>query len=519
MSKEKQKNEHMVRPPVVVVMGHIDHGKTKILDWYRKTKVVEEESGGITQAIGAYEVEHKGKRITFIDTPGHEAFSKMRSRGAKVADIAVLVVAADEGVKPQTKEAIGIVRENDLPFVVAINKVDKLESNPERLKQQLAEENVLVESYGGKVPSVEISAKAGTNMDALLEILLLVADLEDLRSDPQKLAEGVVIEAHRDPRRGITVTLLVRDGTLEKGNALAVGRSADTVKILEDFRGRAIKDAGPSSPVRVAGIGTMPVVGDTFGAFKTKKEAEDFLSSLPEMEKEKKGVLVAAEEERLVFNIILKTDVAGSQEALEETLKNLKGEAMDINIIKSGLGDINESDVKMAQATKLVTIVGFKVGVDSSVRELAQAANTRIVTGDVIYDLLDRVREKIMEMIPPKIKRTDIGRIKILKIFSAKGGSLPAGGHGASGGKKEGTKQIIGGRVEEGVIKVGVKADIKRVKEVVGSGTILELQREKIKATEVVKGTECGVMFDSGTAVQVGDVLEVYEEEMIKGTL
>ncbi|MBI2640691.1 MAG: translation initiation factor IF-2 [Candidatus Sungbacteria bacterium] len=509
-TKIETKNTKLeTRPPIVVVMGHIDHGKTKILDWYRKTKVVEEESGGITQHIGAYEITHKGKQITFIDTPGHEAFSKMRSRGARVADIAVLVIAADEGMKPQTKETIEIIRENNLPFVVAINKIDKPEANTERVKQQLAEENVLVESYGGKVPAVEISAKAGVNMDALLEMLLLVAELENLQANPQKPAEGVVVEAHRDPQRGTTATLLIRDGTLVRGNAVVIGRSVDTIKILEDFRGQAIKEAEPSSPVLIAGLGHMPAVGDAFRAFESKKEADEFMASLPEMAAEKKIVSAATDGEQLVFNVILKADVGGSQEALEESLQNLKNEAVDINIIKSGLGAINESDVKMAQATKLVTIVGFKVATDPAAQELAENSNIRIVVGEIIYDVLDRVREKMMEMIPPEIRRTELGRIKILKIFSAKGGS-------ASGGKKDGNRQIIGGRVEEGVIKTGAKGDIKRAKETIGSGDIVELQREKVKTAEVSKGMECGIMFDSGTAVQVGDILEVYEEELTK---
>src|SRR3989344_4491708 len=255
MAKKIKKIEETIkhtRPPIVVVMGHIDHGKTKILDWYRKTKVVESESGGITQHIGAYEVLHKGKKITFIDTPGHEAFSKMRSRGAKVADIAILVVAADEGVKPQTKEAIEIIKQNNLAFIVAINKIDKPEANPEKVKQELAKEEVLVESYGGKVPSVEISAKMGKNMDDLLELILLMAEFENLEDDPKKPAGGVVIESHLDPRRGATATLLLQTGYLTKNNFLALGGFTESIKILEDFLGRPIESAEASMPVIVA---------------------------------------------------------------------------------------------------------------------------------------------------------------------------------------------------------------------------------------------------------------------------
>lgn len=498
---KQNKAEVTTRPPIVVVMGHIDHGKTKILDWYRKTKVVEEESGGITQAIGAYEVEHKGKKITFIDTPGHEAFSKMRSRGAKVADIAVLVVAADDGVKPQTKEAIGIAVENKLPFAVAINKIDKSEANPERAKQQLAEESVLVESYGGKIPSVEISAKDGKNMDALLETILLLAELEELRSDPGKRAQGVVIEAHLDSRRGITATLLVRDGTLRKGDVLAVGRAVETIKILEDFKGHPVKEAGPSSPVLISGLSQTPTIGDAFSAHASRGAGEKFVSELAPEKAEEKGAPVAAGG-KPIFNIILKADVAGSCEAIEESLRKLESEVIGIKIIRSGVGDINESDVKMAQATKLVTIVGFKVKVDPAARDLADISKIRIATGEVIYDLLDRVKEKMIDMIPPEVKRTYLGKIKILKTF-----------------KHDDDKQIIGGRVEEGVIKKEAKCDIKRAKELIGGGIILELQREKIKADEVAKGNECGMLVESKVTIQEGDVLEVYEEEIIKRTL
>src|SRR3989338_8058438 len=313
------------RPPIVVILGHVDHGKTSILDYIRQSKVAEKESGGITQHIGAYQIDHNGKLITFIDTPGHEAFSAMRSRGAKVADIAILVVAAEEGVKPQTKEAIRIIKENSLPFIVAINKVDKPEANPERVKQELAQEEVLVESYGGKVPAVEISAKQGTRMDDLLEIILLVAELENLKATPEKLAEGVVIEAHLDPKRGVTASLLVLDGTLHKGDLVVVDRDMETVKILEDFRGKTIEQAYPSFPIRIAGLGNMPKAGDTFKAFSKRGEAQNFLASVPREKESSRalGVTKSKEETRPVFNIVLKADVVGSREALEEALKKL----------------------------------------------------------------------------------------------------------------------------------------------------------------------------------------------------
>lgn len=494
----------IVRPPIVVVMGHINHGKTKILDWYRKTKVVEQEAGGITQHIGAYEVEHQGRKITFIDTPGHEVFSKLRARGARVADIAILVVAADEGVKPQTKEALDIIRQENLPFVVAINKIDKVEANSERVKQQLAEIGILIESYGGKVPSVEISAKEGLNMDTLLEVVLLVSDLENFTADPRRSAEGTVIEAHRDPRRGITATLLVVEGTMKKGDVLLMGRLVDSVKIMEDFRGHTIESAGPSKPVLVAGLKEMPQTGDKFRVFSSKEEAEEFLKDFPPTDRlvQTEPPPVSESGGKPIFNLIIKADVTGSKEALEEALKKLESEKIGVNILRSETGDINESDLKLALATNLVTIVGFRVKIDTRARELMGQFGTWVVTGDVIYELIDEVKKKMEEMIPPEIKRIDIGKVKILKIF-----------------KKDRMKQIIGGRVEEGIIKKGAKADIKRFKEFAGEGTIAELQRERQSVREVSKGFECGIAFESETEVKEGDVLEVYEREVIKRTL
>ncbi len=492
------------RPPIIVVMGHIDHGKTKILDWYRKTKLVEKETGGITQHIGAYEVEHRGKKITFIDTPGHEAFSKIRSRGARVADIAILVVAADEGVKPQTKEAIEIIQKNNLPLVVAINKIDKPEANPERIKQQLAEVNVLVESYGGKIPAVEISAKNGQNMDELLEILLLLSELENLQVDPQKPAEGVIIEVHPDPQRGTTVTLLLQNGKLKKGDKLVIGNNLETVKILEDFRKHTVEELGPSSPALVVGLSIIPAVGETFRAFNNKEEAEKFITALPEKTTipTNKEMAKSEIEGRPIFNIILKADVSGSIEALEEALNKLNSEIVSVNILKSGIGDINESDVKLALATKLVTIVGFKVAVDASVQELAKNANIHIFRGEIIYELLDEVKKVIENMIPPIVNRINLGRAKILKVF-----------------RKDGVKQIVGGRIEEGIIKKGGMVEIKRAKEILGRGNILQLQKNKQEAEEVGQGSEFGILVDSKTTIQEGDTLEIFQEETIKRVL
>ena len=501
---QEPKESKLARPPIIVVMGHIDHGKTSILDFYRKTKVVEKETGGITQHIGAYEVVLPKGRVTFLDTPGHEAFSKIRGRGAHAADLAILVVAADEGVKPQTKEAIDIIRRAELPFVVALNKNDRPEANPERVKQELAKEGVLVESYGGKIPAVLVSAKTGQGMDELLEMVLLVAQLAELKAHPEHHAEGVVIETHRNSRRGLTATLLILDGTLTKKDVLVIGRAIETPRILENFQEKPITEAGPSSPVLVAGLATLPSVGDTFKAFPTKGDAHAFIAALPIQASSQQEIptKTPSEKKRLTFNIILKADVAGSREALEESLTKLGSDIIAVKILSSGIGDINESDTKHAQATRLVTIVGFRVKADAAARELAEHANIHMVTGDIIYDIIENVKKAAEELLPPEIKRMELGRIKILKIF-----------------KKDGVRHIIGGHVETGKVRKGAYIDFMRMKETLGTGIILQLQREKTPVEEVSAGAECGLMVESKIAVAEGDTGEIYEEEVIKRTL
>ena len=501
MTASQNKIKKTVRPPIVVVVGHIDHGKTTILDWYRKSRVTARESRGITQHMGAYEVEHHGKRFTFIDTPGHEAFPQIRVRGAKIADIGILVVAADEGVKPQTREAIAVLREAEIPFVVAFNKSDKPDADPERVKQELAKEEVLIESYGGQVPSVEVSAKTGAHMDDLLETLGLLAELEELESDPTALAEGVVLETEMDPRRGVSATLLVRDGTLRKGNSVVIGKNEEAVKILEDSSGKPVSEAGPSSPVSIAGLGTVPAVGDTFRAFASLDAAAEFIRTMPpDTEPPQNGAAFSekakSEGGRAVFTVIVKADVFGSLEALRDALAKLSGEQVAVRILWSAIGDINETDIKRAAATRLVTIVGFRVRVTAGARELARTQKIRIVTGDVIYDLIDRAKETIVELIPAEVKRIDLGRIKILKVF-----------------RKENGKQVVGGRVTEGKAVKGARFNLIRIREQAGSGTIAGLQRERTPVEEVVQGFECGIMTEGRGQIEDGDELLMWQEE------
>lgn len=390
-----------------------------------------------------------------------------------------------------------------MPFVVALNKMDKPEANAERVKQELAQEEILVESYGGKVPSVEISAQTGKNIEDLLEVILLVSDLEELRAEPAAPAEGVVIEAHVDTRRGRTATLLIQNGTLHAGDTIILNATTGPVRILEDSQSQAIKEAGPSQPVVAAGLPALPAVGEVFFAFENKKQAETFIKNQNLTARATAPVATdvhtEATEEKITFNVILKADVAGSLEVLSDMLGAIQSDIYAISILKSDVGDINESDVKFALAARPATIAGFKVKVDASTKDLAENNNITIITSDIIYELIDTVKEGLAELLPPEIHRTDLGKIKVLKTF-----------------KKNEKEQVVGGRVEEGMIKTGARVDIVRDKELLGAVTVLGLKREKTDVTDVSKGNECGMLISPEILIQEGDVLDVYNEEKIK---
>ena len=496
------------RPPIVVVMGHIDHGKTTLLDYIRKTKVAERESGGITQHIGAYKVEittkeNEVRSITFIDTPGHEAFSKMRSRGARVADLAILVIAADDGVKPQTKEALEAINSAGIPFIVALNKIDKPEANLERSKKDLAENNVLIEEWGGKVPLVPISAKTGQGVNDLLEVVALVSDLEDLKADPQARASGVVIESHLDSRRGNTATLIIQNGLLRQGEFVVSGNSIAPVRIFEDFAGHSIKEAFFGQPVRVVGFNILPEVGSTFETFSSKKEAESILLKTVKTKIEKPTSVVeglkAQEEQIFEIPVIIKADVAGSAEALESEIKKLNSEKFKIKILRSRTGAINEDDVKLASSSPNSIIVGFKVGVEKTALDLAERFSVRIRTFDVIYEITDWLKEEIKNILPEEVVEKELGRAKILKIF-----------------KQSAKEQIVGGRVLEGLVVSGRKFRIKRRGNLLGEGRIQELEQGKKRTAEVEKGNEFGLKIIAKLELARGDEIEVIEEERVK---
>jgi translation initiation factor IF-2 len=482
------------KQPVVVILGHIDAGKTSLLNAIRELEFKEEKPGGeITQHLGAFEVEKDGKKITFLDTPGHEAFSQMRSRGAKVADIAVLVVDSVEGVKEQTKEAIKCVEEAKIPLVVAIHKIDKPEADPERVKRELAKEGVLVESFGGKVPEVKTSAKTKEGIKDLLDLILLISEMEGQKADISKPARGVIVESFLDPKRGPTATVILEEGILKRGDFIATKTTFGKVRILENPQKKKIEKIFPGQAGILVGFEEVPIIGEEFFVFEDLEKAREYARPV-----EKKIEEIEVKEGQKILNLILKTDVLGTKEAIEQVLRNLKSEKVILKILRSGVGQINEEDVKFAKTAK-ATILGFRVKTERPALELAMRQKVRILNFQLIYDLIEGVRKLMEEVVEPEIIRIDIGKVKVLVEFW-----------------KKGERQIIGGRVIYGEVQNGLFLEIVRDGEIIGEGKILNLQKEKRDIQTAKSGEEIGILYEGKERIKEGDILNVFKKEKKK---
>ena len=501
------------RPPIVTVMGHVDHGKTSLLDRLRNTNVIAGEAGGITQHIGAYSIRFKGgKRITFLDTPGHEAFTAMRARGAKVTDIAIIIVAADDDVMPQTKEAINHAAAAGVPMVFAINKIDKPAANPDRIREQLAAMNYLVEEWGGKYQCQEISAKQGINIDELLEKVLLEAELLELKANPKRRAVGSVIESSLDKGRGYVATVLVQNGTLSQGDIVLSGTHYGRVKAMFNERNQKVEHAGPSEPVLILGLDGAPTAGETFNVMETEQEARSIASKREQLKREqdnrtKKGLTLDELARRRALgnfqelNVIIKGDVDGSIEALSDSLIRLSTEEIQVNVIHKGVGQISESDVVLASASSAI-ILGFQVRPSQAARRLADREGVEIRTYSIIYDTIEDIKSAMEGMLSPEIKENVVANLEVQQTFKI---------------TKVGT--IAGCMVVEGKIKRNNKIRLIRDGIVKYQGELGSLKRYKDDAKEVVMGQDCGLNIDGYNDIMVGDIIEAYEEIEIKKTL
>lgn len=489
------------RAPVVTVLGHVDHGKTSLLDAIRQTNVIAREAGGITQHIGAYQVEKNGRKVTFLDTPGHEAFTAMRARGAKVTDVAVLVVAADDGVQPQTVEAIAHARAAGVPIVVALNKIDKPDANPDQVKQQLADQGVQIEEYGGDVPLVAVSAKTKQGIDDLLDVILLVADIQNLKANPDRAAIGTVIEAHLDKGRGPVATVLVQTGSLERGDIVVAGKAWGKVRAMIDDKGKKIGRAEPARPVEILGLPEVPEPGDVFRVITDEKTARAMAQAV-----ERQRAQVAAAEappsledlfarvregEVRELRLVLKADVQGSLEAIRGALQKLPQEAVGMNLVHAAVGDVSESDVNLAAVAGAV-VIGFNNRVDVAAKRVADAMRVDVRTYKVIYELLDDVQKALTGMLEPEMVETVLGHAEVRALFRA------------------GKATIAGCYVNDGAVQRGANARLLRGGAAVYDGKVATLRRVKDDVREVRAGLECGMTLEDHNDIQTGDVIEVY---------
>ena len=493
LAKRKGENE---KPPVVVVMGHVDHGKTKLLDAIRNTNIIDQEAGSITQHIGAYQVEDKERLITFLDTPGHEAFKAMRSRGGQIADVAILVIAADDGLQPQTLESIAVIQKEKLPFIIAINKIDKDNADLEKVKQQLSEINLIPEDWGGDIICHPISAKFNKGITELLDLVLLIADMKELKADHKGDALGTIIESHIDKSEGPIATILVQAGTLRIGDMFLVGAVPGKIKILRDWKGHNVLEATPGTPVRILGLKQLPKVGEILEVIIDKKEYKKKLKSLVSYSSIKTNSVISKEEEEEFnnLNLIIKADVLGSAEAIEESLNKIEIPQAKVKVLKKGLGQITEDDINKAEASQAL-ILGFHIKENKAINNLAQEKDVEILYYDIIYKLLEEIEKRLKNIKVQKIIHKSLGRLKVLAIFKIKKDSMVIGG-----------KVIEGKAIKEAKVKVWHNNEIEAI------GEIINLQAAKENVSEVVEGNEAGIEFKGDPLIQEGDVLEFFEE-------
>ena len=503
--KEQKKNQTtdtlIPRAPVVAVMGHIDHGKSSLLDYIRKANVTAGEAGGITQHISAYEFEHSPKdtskdvsarKITFLDTPGHEAFAGTRIRGAQVADIAILVVSAEDGVKPQTKEALKYITDASTPFMVAINKIDLPNADIDKTKADLAENGVYLEGFGGDIPNVAISAKTGEGIDDLLDLLLFMSDFNELTGNTSLPAEGIVIESTMDKQKGLSASLVIKNGTLKSGMAVATPEGWVPVRIMEDFTGKQIREATFSSPIKIYGWSSQPQVGTPFVSFANKKDAQKYVE---EQTPEETQDIVQEQSEKTSIPIIVVADTVGTLEATASEIKKLTNDRVDVYFLSETTGVITEKEIKLASTHENAFVVGFNTNMDNAAQNAMERYEVEVKTFSIIYELLEWVGEQIQKRTPIETVEEMSGRVKILKTFS-----------------QTKTSQVIGGKVVEGFVTIGDTVKILRREEEIGRGTIKGMQQQSIKSEKVEEGNECGMQIESKSEIASGDVIEAFHE-------
>ncbi|HEY0756685.1 MAG TPA: translation initiation factor IF-2, partial [Ktedonobacteraceae bacterium] len=504
----KYDNNLVTIPPVVTIMGHVDHGKTTLLDTIRKTRVAAGEAGGITQHIGAYQVEINNQKITFLDTPGHEAFTAMRARGAQVADIAIVVVAADDGVMPQTREAIDHAHAAKMPIIIALNKIDKAEANPDHVKQQLAEIGVIIEEYGGDVVCVPVSARRGLGIDELLEMILLVAEVQDIKANPNRPATGVIIEARLEKSSGATATVLIQQGTLTMGDNVVVGNMSGKIRAMINDRGKRVMKAPPSTPVSILGLPEVPQAGDRLEVVADEKTAKQIAQKVAEQRKSESMPLGQVSLDTLYMqmqegkvkelNVILKCDVQGSAEAIKNSLNKLSDDSLKVRLIREGIGNISETDVHLASASGAI-IIGFNVVADGAAQRLAVNEGVDIRYYNIIYKLIDDIQAALTGMLEPTFQEVLEGHAEVQQIFKA--------------GK---TTIIAGCRILDGKLTRASQARILRKQAKVYEGKVASLRRGKDDVREVQSGYECGILLEDFSEFEVGDIIEAFTQEKVK---